>query len=235
MSNLDLSPVVDQTIRKQILTRLMPLIVSGKLEPGQRLREQDLARHLGVSRAPLREAIRDLVDVGLLVSVPYKGVHVRLTGRKDLEEIYSLRVALEQLAFRECWNKRDLAALADLQARNQALSDTIQQGSDGTRAIEQELHLHSWCFELSGHSLLLQAWDRMKPNLHLYFSLHQHAHGRQGPLRQAHDAYLAFASGDDLSAMLSHLVDHMRQGLETTQKLFDEDEAALEIKKVPGS
>lgn len=221
MSTLDLSPVVDQTIRKQILTRLMPLIVSGKLTPGQRLREQELAKHLGVSRAPLREAIRDLVDVGLLVSVPYKGVHVRLTGRKDLEEIYSLRVALEQLAFRECWDKRSPAALTDLEARNAALSKTIELGSDGTRAIEQELHLHSWCFELSGHSLLLQAWDRMKPNLHLYFSLHQHAHGRQGPLRQAHDAYLGHASGDDLEAMLAHLVDHMRQGLETTLALFD--------------
>ncbi len=221
MTTLDLTPVADQTIRKQILTRLMPLIVSGKLEPGQRLREQDLAKHLGVSRAPLREAIRDLVDVGLLVSVPYKGVHVRHIGRKDLEELYSLRVALEQLAFRECWAKRSPAALADLKARNETLSQTIKAGSDGTRAIEQELHLHSWCYELSGHSLLLQAWERMKPNLHLYFSLHQHAHGRRGPLRQAHDLYLRHACGDDLDAMLAHLEDHMRQGLETTLGLFE--------------
>ncbi len=222
MTSLDLSPVVDQTIRTQILGRLMPLIVSGRLEPGQRLREQDLASHLGVSRAPLREAIRDLVDVGLLVSVPYKGVHVRTITRKDLEEIYSMRVALEQLAFRECWGKRDDAALADLRERNAALTRTISQGTDGTLAIEQELALHSWCFELSGHTLLRQAWERLKPNLNLYFSLHQHAHGRKGPLRQAHDPYLSYASGDDLDAMLAHLTAHMRQGLETTMSLFDD-------------
>ncbi len=221
MTNLDLSPVVDQTIRTQILGRLMPLIVSGRLEPGQRLREQDLARHLGVSRAPLREAIRDLVDVGLLISVPYKGVHVRTIARKDLEEIYSMRVALEQLAFRECWGKRSDQALADLRERNAALTHTITEGTDGTLAIEQELHLHSWCFELSGHALLLQAWERLKPNLNLYFSLHQHAHGRKGPLRQAHDTYLKIACGDDLEAMLAHLTEHMRQGLETTMSLFE--------------
>ncbi|GAB5467740.1 MAG: GntR family transcriptional regulator [Rhodospirillales bacterium] len=221
LADLDLSPVVDRTIRQQILMRLMSLIVSGKLDPGQRLREQDLASTLGVSRAPLREALRDLVDVGLLVSVPYKGVHVRPIARKDLEELYSLRVALEQLAFRECWDKRSPAALADLRARNAALAETVSQGTDGTLAIEQELHLHSWCYELSGHALLLQAWERVKPNLNLYFSLHQHAHGRRGPLRQAHDAYLSFACGDDLDAMIAHLVDHMRQGFETTLELFD--------------
>ncbi len=147
---------------------------------------------MGVSRAPLREALRDLVNVGLLFSVPYRGVHVRSITPKDLEEIHSLRVALEQLAFRECWTKRSEAALQDLRERNALLTQTITQRTDANLAIEQELYLHSWCFELSGHALLLQSWERLKPNLHLYFSLHQHAHDRPGPLRQAHDPYLRF-------------------------------------------
>lgn len=216
VATLDLQPVNDLTVRGQVLVRLRDHIVSGRLSPGQRLTEQDLAASLGVSRGPLREAIRELVEIGLVVSQPYKGLFVRSITRKDLEELYSLRTVLEQFAFRTCWERRTDAALADLSARNDALTRTIDASQDGLLAIDQELHLHNWCYELSGHALLQKSWERMRPNLKFYFSLHQHAHNRMGPLREAHDVYVRLASGDDLAAMLDHLHEHMRQGLEKT-------------------
>jgi DNA-binding GntR family transcriptional regulator len=207
----DLKPIDDQTRRGQIVRRLRELIVGGQVSPGARLTETDLATRLGVSRAPLREAIRELVDSGLVVSIPYKGLFVRSITRRDLEELYSLRTALEQLAFREAWGKRDAAACDDLKSRNTELTRVITEGTEPRRAIELELTLHSWCYELAGHSLLQQT--------------HQKAHGRKGPLREAHDLYVACACGDDLDAMLRHLEDHMRQGLETTKSFLPDDYA----------
>lgn len=215
-----LRPVDDQTRRGQIVRRLRDLIVSGAVLPGQRLTETELAAQLGVSRAPLREAIRELVDSGLLVSVPYKGLSVRSVTRRDLEELYSLRTVLEQFAFRQCWDRRDDAACDDLKRRNTDLARVVTAGEDPILAIELELKLHAWCFELAGHRLLRESWERMKPNLQFYFTLHQKAHGRTGPLREAHDVYVRCACGDDLDAMLAHLEAHMRQGLETTKSFI---------------
>lgn len=208
----ELRPVEDRTRRSQITAQLRGLIVSGQLEPGTRLTEQSLAEHLGVSRAPLREAIRELVEAGLLVSEPYKGLFVRKVTRKDLDELYSLRTALEQLAFRHLWPRRTAAARENLRERSRRLDAAIV-AAEPELAIERELVLHSWCYECSGHTLLLQTWQRMLPHLQFYFALHQRAHGRPGPLREAHDVYVALACGDDLDAMLAHLETHMRQGL----------------------
>ncbi len=211
-----LRPVEDRTRRSQIVQRLRDMIVTGQVEPGGRLTEVDLAQRLGVSRAPLREAIRELVESGLMVSEPYKGLFVRSITRRDLEELYSLRTTLEQFAFREAWPLRSQDARRDLLDRNEDLSGAIAAGDNAARAIELELRLHSWCYELSGHTLLNQTWKRMLPNLQFYFTLHQKAHKRPGPLREAHDLYVRLACGEDLDAMLAHLDTHMRQGLETT-------------------
>ncbi len=213
-------PLTDSTLRGRTVDQLRRLIVSGELPAGSRLTEVQLAEALGISRGPLREAIRELVDIGLVVSKPYKGLFVRDITLKDLNEIYSLRTALEQFAFRQCWDKRTPAAIEDLRQRNDALSKTISMGSDPDAAIQRELDLHSWCYELSGHELLQQSWNRMKPNLQFYFALHQQAHGRTGPLREAHDTYIELACGDDIEAMLGHLDDHMRQGLEKTKSFI---------------
>jgi len=218
-----IKPLSDSTLRGRTTTHLKQLIVAGELQPGTRLTEKGLADALGISRGPLREAIRELVDIGLVVSEPYKGLFVRQVTRKDLEEIYSLRTSLEQFAFRECWNKRNPSALSDLKQRNAKLSATVKAGQDRLGVIEDELHLHSWSYELSGHQLLLQSWNRLMPNLQFYFAMHQQAHERPGPKRHAHDIYLELACGEDLNAMLEHLRDHMRQGLETTMSFIDEE------------
>lgn len=216
----NLKPVVDQTRRGQIYRNLRDMIIGGKIAPGTRLTETDLAERLGVSRAPLREAIRELVDTGLVISQPYKGIYIRSVTHKDLTELYSLRTTLEQFAFRQAWDKRTQQSCKDLIQRNQRLVEALESNNSQT-AVELELELHSWCYELSGHSLLQAQWERIKQNLQFYFMLHQKAHKRKGPLRESHDVYVECACGDDLNAILQHLENHMQQGLETTLNFIE--------------
>jgi DNA-binding GntR family transcriptional regulator len=217
---MKLAPLVEDTRRSQIVRRMRDQIVSGTVAAGQRLTETDLSEQLGVSRAPLREAIRELVAAGLLVSVPYKGLFVREFTRRDLEELYSLRATLEKMAFREAWDRRTPEALTDLDRRHDALVDATLQGDDPAISIELELVLHNWCYELADHRLLTEMWQNLRPNLQFYFTLHQKAHGRAGPRSDAHRIYVTCAKGDDIGAMLDHLDDHMRQGLERTLALL---------------
>ncbi len=213
MSLSDLKPLSSRTLREQAVDQLTSLIVSGQLSKGERLTEAGLAKALGISRGPLREAIRELVDTGLLVSKPYTGIFVRGVTRRDVEELYSMRLTLEKFAFQECWNKRTQASFDDLHERNHRLTSVVDDNCDPHEAIERELVLHSWCYELSEHSLLQKSWNQLRPNLSFYFTIHQQAHERAGPQRDAHELYVTLACGDDLSAMLDHLTDHMRQGM----------------------
>lgn len=211
------------TLKDRTLEQLQELIVAGDLGPGSKLLETQVANQLGVSRATLREAMIRLSEVGLLVNLPYRGTYIRKLDRVDLEEIYSLRTGLEKMAFQMCWERRDLVSLADLQMRNERLCKCISE-NDPYGAITTELHLHSWCYELSGHGLLLQSWERIKPNLQFYFALHQKAHDRGGPLRKSHVEYIRLAKGDSLDNMLQHLEDHMQQGLAKTLSFIDEEQ-----------
>ncbi|WP_299735710.1 GntR family transcriptional regulator [uncultured Roseobacter sp.] len=215
----DAKPPSD-TLKDRTLDTLQQMIVMGDMAPGSKVLETSVATSLGISRATLREALNRLVEVGLLVNLPFRGTYVRKLDRVDLTEIYSLRAGLEKIAFQMCWDKRNLVNLAELEFRNEVLCDKISE-NDPYGAISSELHLHSWCYELSGHGLLLQSWERLKPNLQFYFAMHQKAHGRGGPLRQSHDDYIRLAKGDDLEAMLAHLDDHMQQGLAKTLEMTD--------------
>lgn len=225
---MKLPALSDETRRMQIVAALRDRIVSGAVEPGARLTEAELSAQLGVSRAPLREAIRELVACGLLVSQPYRGLYVRSFSARELRELYSLRLTLERMAFRECWDRRDPSALDDLDARHAALQARLEAGDRGG-AIAAELHLHGWCFELAHHTLLMDAWRRIQPNIQFYFAQHLRAHDRIGLRDEMHRRYVECARGDDQEAMLAHLDIHLRQGLDGTLR------AIAEQPKKPGA
>ena len=87
--------------REEIKEALMEAIVSGELAPGERIVETRWAKELGVSQSPIREAIRELEMIGLVENIPYKGCIVRKLTRKDIEDTYKVRIALETMAICE--------------------------------------------------------------------------------------------------------------------------------------
>lgn len=86
------------TLREQIVNEIQQLIFDGELEPGDHLREQELTDRLGVSRTPLREAFILLERDGLVTSYPNRGIFIRLFDEQDINEIFTLRASLENLA-----------------------------------------------------------------------------------------------------------------------------------------
>ncbi|MEU1245215.1 GntR family transcriptional regulator [Micromonospora arida] len=82
------------------VSRLTREILSGKSDPGERLVEEQLTRRLGISRAPLREALRLLAQQGLVEHVPRRGVRVATLSDRDVRELYELRDVLERFSVR---------------------------------------------------------------------------------------------------------------------------------------
>lgn len=216
-STVALAPVPKATLRAHIAERLRAAILAGDIVPGAALTETALSARFDVSRGPLREAMRQLIEEGLLVTVPYTGTHVAALSVEDVREIYSLRTALEIFAFEQAWDRRDDWFREELHRRNAALLASIDAGDDRT-SISTELELHGLVFEASGHKLLQRAWRGLRGRLQLYWAAHHRAHGRRGPRRDSHDSYIAAALGDDLDALRREIADHMRRGAVVTEQ-----------------
>jgi DNA-binding GntR family transcriptional regulator len=219
------SPLKRETMSAQIAALLRRAILKGELEPGAPVVESTLALRLGASRGPLREAMRQLIDEGLLVNVPYTGTRVVDISLEDINDIYAMRTCLEQFAFEAVWQHRSEQFKAELLVRNAALKTAVDQG-DHVAAIEAELDLHGLVYEHSGNRILLNTWTGLRGHLQMYWASHHCAHGTTGPKRESHDDYVSFALGESLSAMQDELRDHMRRGLETTKTFVQTRNAA---------
>ena len=207
------------TFRQHIAERLRSAILGGEIAPGAPLVETTLAAQFSVSRGPLREALRELIEEGLLVTVPYTGTHVIALTPEDIHEIYSMRITLEHFAFEQAWPKRGTAFGLELQRRNTLLTQAIDVGDDAA-SIQAELDLHGLVYEVSGHKLLQRTWHSLRGRLQLYWAAHHRAHSSRGPQRDSHDSYVQAALGCDLAAMLDEITKHMGRGAERTESFM---------------
>ena len=221
-----LARVSKATFRAHIVEGLRRAILEGDLPPDTPLVETALAAQFDVSRAPLREALRQLIDEGLVVTVPYTGTRVTGLTVDDLREIQSMRVTLERFAFEQAWPRRDAAFRRALLQRQTALTRAID-ARDDAGSIAAELDLHGLVYEASGHQLLQRTWAGLRGRLQLYWATHHRAHAARGPRRDSHDSYVAAALGDDLAAMHAEIAEHMQRGAAQTEKFLRARQRAL--------
>jgi DNA-binding GntR family transcriptional regulator len=145
----------------QVKEFIVDAIMSGEFGPGDRVVESSLARRLGVSQAPVREAIRDLVLMGFLETEPYKGTSVRSFSPEELWEVYTVRAALEALGAR-------LAATrlteADVETLRGILNEMIDAGRkrDMDRMTRLDNSFHETIIQISGNKLLYQLWQTLR-------------------------------------------------------------------------
>lgn len=121
--------IMRRTLHDEVLERLRDMIIEGRLEPGQRLNEGQLGLQLGVSRTPLREAIKTLASEGLVEIQPAKGALVRRFSARDLFQILEVLKSLEQLGGRLACAADDatVEAIHDLHKRMMALYATRER------------------------------------------------------------------------------------------------------------
>ena len=146
--------VSDQNIAEQVADELRTAIHSGELAPGDRLVERKLAERLGVSHIPVREALTRLAEERLVVREPRRGARVAALTARDLEEIASLRVVLEQfmaIRVQERWTEQSAARL-------QQIIDAMEAAEVGDMAevLRQDRAFHEALAELSEHSFLTE-------------------------------------------------------------------------------
>lgn len=152
------------TLGEWAYRRLREMIVSGELEPGESIREGPLSGRLEISKSPLREALRQLHQEGLIVTVANKGSHVAPLTEVDIREIYQLREYTEALAVRLACLRRTPEQIAALRASVAELAESI--GRDGHRQIaERDIAFHVLLARISGHGRLLRIQESLQTEM----------------------------------------------------------------------
>ena len=148
--------VARTVLREQIKDILLERILRGELEPGERLVETRLARELGTSQAPVREALRDLQLLRLVESEPFRGARVRAVDDEQLLPVFPVRMALEELGAREA-ARRANGDVRRLEREVSAMRDAAAR-ADWRTQISHDLAFHRTVIEMADNEPLLQSW-----------------------------------------------------------------------------
>ncbi len=146
------------SLRHEVVDMIREAIISGKLEPGTHLAENALASQMSVSRAPIREALRQLEQEGLIVSIPNKGSFVKDFDEKDIDEVFTLRATLENLAMElalgEGLQESDFDHLAQLiNSQKEAV-----ENEDFDRLTTLDVQFHEFIVAKANHKRLFKMW-----------------------------------------------------------------------------
>ena len=146
------------TLREQVFDEIQRAILELRLKPGDHIREQEIAKALEVSRAPVREALVLLERDGLVKISPNRGCFVRKFNKKDIREIFALRIGLENLAARLIIDKLTEQDFEYLEALIQEQRESIAM-HDTTEASTADLAFHLYLVNLADNSRLLRSWQ----------------------------------------------------------------------------
>jgi DNA-binding GntR family transcriptional regulator len=150
---------IERTTRASAaLETLRKAILEARLPPGASIIQSEIARQLGISRAPLREALRELEEEGLVVNVPFRGTFVSTIDRRSVDELCSFRNLIERFAVQraiERGSDDDLAGLSEIIAR---MEEHAERG-DIDAVDQDDVAFHTLICTLADHCLLLQVWQ----------------------------------------------------------------------------
>lgn len=156
---LPLREVVYQTLRKSILTE--------KLRPGERLMENTIATKLGVSRTPVREAIRMLSDEGLVLIIPRRGAQVAEISRQELTDVLEIRRALEELATGKACDNMSQALLKELKSAEEDFRVRTSSASLPEIAEADEA-FHEVIYRAAGNRRLITTLNHLREQMYRF-------------------------------------------------------------------
>jgi DNA-binding GntR family transcriptional regulator len=157
MSLDDLQRTEPRTLKDNVIDIIRQSIIAGSLAPGLELNQTLIAEKLGVSRGPVREALGQLEQEGLIESTPYKGVIVTRLTRRYVQELYSARAALEVMTAERAVERLESAHLEHLDHVIEEMRTAAKQG-EKERLVQLDLHFHEYLIQVADHRLGLKLW-----------------------------------------------------------------------------
>lgn len=154
-------------LREVVFTTLRQAILKGELKPGERLMEISLANRLGVSRTPIREAIRKLELEGLVVMVPRKGAHVAKITLQELNDVLEVRRGLEELAITKACERIAEEELKELEASARRFERLLRSG-DLIELAAEDVTFHDVIYNATHNRRLIQILNNLREQMYRF-------------------------------------------------------------------
>ncbi|MBU8545111.1 MULTISPECIES: GntR family transcriptional regulator [Roseomonadaceae] len=204
-----LAPVHPRTMVEQAAEAVVAAAARGVFLPGDRLVEAEIARELGISRVPVREALRLLESQGIVVSTPYKGMRLMQVTNRAVAELMRVRAALESLALREILaNGPATEALLSPARRAAQRYNAVAEGSDTAAIVAADEAYHGEICRLSGNGVLHGIWLSVARQLSVVWGL-GHDVRPKPRISKEHDEILDLLARGDGDAAQASLTRHL--------------------------
>jgi DNA-binding GntR family transcriptional regulator len=168
-----LSAPSQRTLSDFVADQLRQAILSDKIQPGQRLVEQDLAESLQTSRGPVRDALKMLESEGLVLRQSHRGAFVAELKPEDVVEIYTLRESLENLAIRFAIRKATDKQIDELGEIVRKMEQLAERDYTQLEATDLDMEFHFTLCKISGHTRLLNTWLALSAQIRLVLLKHR--------------------------------------------------------------
>lgn len=200
--------LAESDLVRQVARRLTDAIVQGRLAPGAKVAEAAVARELGISRAPVREAARLLESQGLLKASPRRGFFVRELSAQDVDELYDLRLCVERHAAVEA-ARRLTPAIRDGLRRQLALMRDLARHDDPALIVEADYEFHRLICAASGNGRLLRLFDGLASELRIVIGLIGRLYDDPEEIAGTHEPVLEAIEAGHPERIVAHVDYHL--------------------------
>jgi DNA-binding GntR family transcriptional regulator len=195
-----------RTLAEQIAARLSDDILAGRLAAGARLSQERLAEQFGVSRVPIRDALRHLQAEGLLVNHSRLGLSVAELSPADLEELYDMRLALEPVVARLATPRLSAADLAEMRRLLDVMSSSGELSAEWFSAHAE---FHRALNAPSGRERMCRLVDSLRGQTERYVRFYRGALERADELAAEHELIYSTAKAGDADAVAAEVHKHL--------------------------
>ena len=206
-----------QPLREAVCESLRNAIRTGKLEPGERLMEVQLAEELGISRTPIREAIRKLEQEGYVIMLPRRGTYVSSVTVHDVQEIFEIRTALESLSCGLAARRIESEELEKLQKLLQLIEGYIED-NDIDNIVKTDIEFHGLLYQVSRNERLGVVINNLKEQLARFRKLSMSYPGRLEETLEEHREMVEAIANGSVTAAREAAERHMERAEETLLK-----------------
>ncbi len=210
-------------LRDVVFNTLREAILKGDLKPGERLMELQLASKLGVSRTPIREAIRMLEQEGLAVTTPRKGAEVAKMTIKDMEDVLEIRDALDELAVRIACQKISDEQLKQLEDMKELFEKSTQTGNV-KKIAEADVTFHDVIYEATGNPKLVTLLNNLREQVYRYRVEYIKDPKNYPTLIAEHEAILESLKNRDVKNAVEAMHVHVANQAEAVKTVIQEQE-----------
>ncbi len=213
------TPIKKQSLQKMVHSTLRQAILEREIEPGELINIRNLAEKLDVSTMPVREALRQLEAEGLVTFTSNKRIVANRLSRKELYDIYSIRIPLEEMAISKCFDSSDKNSLRRLEELHRQMA---KEGVIGTKWFNLNRTFHMKLYEMSGSSRLYQILEGLWNSTGPYLLLFSGSIKAVTKANKEHALILKALREGDKTKAKKILREHLRNGLKAIESQLED-------------